>query len=194
MKNFLYILNKHWYPHLICVIDRYNFIFTFYTALYYSFTDHVKLLQLLFLLSGILKKESQHVSSWTPSSLVFYQMFAGLQQVVIVFKRHCSRQSSMAETPVEISTPALKQKLVISCSYSLANFPSVVAHETQRSQRCCHELHTVGVVYAHSIFNVPIRHFDGNPEPKGICMLDQTCDDLNIEIKRNLWITLTVNF
>lgn len=122
--------------------------------------------------------------------------FAGLQQVVTVdvFKRQCSRQSTAVETPVEISTPALKQKTVISCLYSLANFSGFVAHETQRSQQCCHELRTVGVVYAHSIFNVPIRHFDGNPEPKGICMLDQTYDDLNIEIKRNLCITLTVNF
>ena len=59
----------------MCVIDRYNFMFTFYTALYYSFTNQVKPLQLLFLLSGILKKESQHVSSWIPNSLVFFQMF-----------------------------------------------------------------------------------------------------------------------
>lgn len=98
------------------------------------------------------------------------------------------------ETPVEISTPALKQKTVISCSYFFANFPSVVAHETHRSQHCCHELRTAGVVYAHLIFNVPVRHFDGNPEPIEICMIDQTCEDLNIETKRNLCITLTVNF
>lgn len=111
-----------------------------------------------------------------------------------VFKRRCSGQSAAAETPVEISTPALQQKAVISCSHSLASFPSAAAHETQRSQQCCHEPRSVGVVYAHSIFNVPVRHFDGNPEPIGICMLDQTCDDLNIEIKRNLWITLAVNF
>lgn len=102
-----------------------------------------------------------------------------------VFKKQYIRQST-AETPVEISTPALKQKTVISCSSSLANFPNVVVHETHRSQQCCHELCTVGVVYAHSIFKVSIRHFDGSPEPKGICMLDQTCDDLNIEKKKNI--------
>ena len=128
----------------------------------------------------------QHPTVWYS-----IRCFARLQQVVTqnVFKRQCSRQSTAAQTPVEISSPALKQKTVISCSYSLANFPSFAAHETQRSQQCCHELCSVGVVYAHSIFNVPIRHFDGNPEPMGICMLNQTCDDLNIEIKRNLWIT-----
>lgn len=63
LKNPLYLLRQRWYPHLMCVIDRYNFMFTFCTALYYSFTNHVKPLQLLFLFSGILKKESQHVSS-----------------------------------------------------------------------------------------------------------------------------------
>lgn len=53
---------------------------------------------------------------------------------------------------------------------------------------------TVGVVYAHSIFNVPIRHFDGNPEPEGICMLDQTCDDLNIEIKETFGLHWLLTF
>lgn len=121
---------------------------------------------------------------------------AGLRRVLplSVFTRQWTGRSTAAGTPVEISTPTLQQETVISCSYSLAKFPSVVAHETRRSQQCCQELRSVGVVYAHSIFNVPRRHFDGNLEPVGICMLDQTCDDLNIEIKRNLWITLTVNF
>lgn len=131
-------------------------------------------------------------------STIWYSVrcVAGPQRALTlnVFTRRCARRSTAAGTPVEISTPTLQQETVISCSYSLAKFPSVVAHETQRSQQCCHELRSVGVVYAHSIFNVPRRHFDGNPEPVGICMLDQTCDDLNIEIKRNLRITLTVNF
>lgn len=133
----------------------------------------------------------EHIMAWYSIRCV-----AELQQVVTlnVLERQCSRQSTATEKPVEISTPALKQKTVISCSYSLADFPSVVACEAQRSQQCFHELRSVGVVYAHSIFNVPIRHFEGNPEPIGICTLDQTCDDLNIEIKRNFWIILTVNF
>lgn len=108
------------------------------------------------------------------------------------FKRQCLRPS-IAETPVEISTPALKQDTIISCSYSLSSFPSIVAHKLHRSQQSCHEFHPFGVVYSHSIFNVPIRHFDQNLKPKGICMLDQAYDDLNIEMKRNLCLTLTVN-
>lgn len=181
LKNFLYLLRQYQYPSLMCVTD------TVLRYLLFILSQTIQSLpQLLFLLSANFKKSyiflPEHPTVWYS-----VRCFAGFQQVVTVnvFKKQYIRQST-AETPVEISTPALKQKTVISCSSSLANFPNVVVHETHRSQQCCHELCTVGVVYAHSIFNVSIRHFDGSPEPKGICMLDQTCDDLNIEIKRNL--------
>lgn len=110
------------------------------------------------------------------------------------FQRQCLRLST-TETPVEISIPTLQQKTIISCSYSLTNFPSIVAHKLHRSQQCCHKLRAFGfgLVYAHSIFNVPIRHFDQNLKPKGICMLDQAYDDLNIKMKRNLCLTLNLN-
>lgn len=148
--------------------------FTFYTALYYSFTN-CQSLSTAVSPPWYLCHEGSH-NMFLPEHPTVWdsrRYFAGLQQVVTVsvFKRQCSRQRAAVKTPVEISTPAPKQKTVISCLYSLANFSSFVAHETRRSQQCCHELRTVGVVYAHSIFNVPIRHFDGNPEPKGFACL-----------------------
>lgn len=107
------------------------------------------------------------VSPTTPQVWQSVRCLAWLQQagVMNAFKRQYLRLST-AEIPVEISTPALKQNTIISCWYSLSNFPSIVAHKSHRSQQCCQELHAFGVVYTHSIFNVPIRHFDQNLKPK----------------------------
>lgn len=159
----------------MCLL-HFNVKFTFYTALYYSFTKYRKSPQLFFLLTGNFKKSL--VSFWTSNSLVFFQMLskASASSYSECLQETIQEAENCWETPIEISTPALKQKMVISCSYSLASFP-IVAREAHRSQQRCHELPMAGFVYDYSIFNLTVRHFDGNPEPIGICMINQTCED-----------------
>lgn len=83
------------------------------------------------------------------------------QQVVTLkdFKRQYIRQKAVA-IPVEHTIRAPKQKIIISCLYSHANYPSVDVYELQRSLQYQLKLQAAGVVYAHSIFNVPVRCLD----------------------------------
>lgn len=94
LKNFLCSLRQHWYPCLMGVIGRYDFIlFTFYTVLHYSWTNHKKPLQLLFLLCGIFKKKV--TTGFFPNTQQFDILSDVLQGFIKLLQWICSRGSAV---------------------------------------------------------------------------------------------------